>query len=981
VNLFDDAISASLGHLLTRPLFLKAWCDYVHDDLDHRAPESLSDLARQLLFALARRRRLFNYPSGRDPVAIGEYADAVAALSSWLGRLGHYFAERGFGPQKLDDPAGIELYKEAIVGRLMDAAISSGLLIRILNKYYMPKVPLVEYCIGKYLADDVSLNPDGPKQLINTFRRWIWRPNLHDILDFTFDSLWSFAGDNDRSRQWARDLLRWIVETGRHDCIRRTCPPYSQDDLVRPFAFAALRWHALNASGNALDLALAKEAAQAVGPSLLEGTCLSKSVAHFLGDSVLPTALWWSAMLGLFAQYSKRHTTRDERQSLESAIETFASCLRRSAAPDILNRILALSRDDSVFPFDRFTLVYASSGVATRVHSDDAVQVLQHWISVYPDANHGFFNWIIEGRSRTIAMHISEDMVDDIIEKWLESVDDHATSSQTRTLLTELIEPTASHMSRVRARKKVNRWISQYNNTENSSSRIALQTAICSASSQIRDIEALGMIRVLMRQLKCADSDDARRPWQQAIANAAEKLGKRNPVGRIKKWLREYRDSRTGDAVKVALRFAVSTLIGVLDSKDALAVIEPLTILHNSLNCDNEQVAWSQMIVDAAIRLSEDTAAIQIRKWIRKYNNVTNSRVANNAFQSAIWGAVRRIRPDECAGVVKQLIDQLANSIKADALAKYESSRIEPFDNPKSDEYEKISSWESAISIAAWNADEKNAEEIVENLQKQIKYAASKDAKEFWTRTLLNAAERMPFTISAGMVPQFIRHYKNVRDPGEDQCQSRYRQNSIEEIATRARGRQAELVCAVLIKEGMLDVALRVAGAGSEVAILSRMERNERSKPGIAYRAILREKRGSINEELMLDINSPFVPDGIREGLQPFPKSEGLSPRAQFDLLCDERKISLEERYNEIDKKGSHRRDNFRNRWCENAREIGFRLGLLDRAVDVRTINGFVWVRRAQFEIMVKDSRLAEEVNRRLSMRPPKPKFPKKFFK
>ena len=84
-----------------------------------------------------------------------------------------------FMGEALDDVDGITLVKAAdvIIGtesaNLFDIAINSGLLLKVNNYYFLLNVPLVEFCTGKFLANDVIANVTAPRLLIETFNQSI----------------------------------------------------------------------------------------------------------------------------------------------------------------------------------------------------------------------------------------------------------------------------------------------------------------------------------------------------------------------------------------------------------------------------------------------------------------------------------------------------------------------------------------------------------------------------------------------------------------------------------------------------------------------------------------------------------------------------------------------------------------------------------------------------------------------------------------
>jgi hypothetical protein len=292
IELFEAAHSGPMGPLFGRPLHLKAWCDCLRRD-PARLPRTVSELADELLRALLGRRGLWADLSG------SAREDAISGFARGLGRIGHHFVDTGVSPQRLDDaPSGLAL-RDSGGQALTDAAIRSGLLQRISGDYYLPKTPVVEYCIGRYLAEDAAQYPQSPKLLIETFRRWAWRPRLHDILDWTFDLLWR----EPETAAWANHLLNWLSETPRHEsCRRGRLEPPAHDDLIRPFALLALRWRSRSTRPQAPvtfdETEIVSDAATALTSalaSLTAGVSIIRSV-----DDILPIRALYASLLVMF---------------------------------------------------------------------------------------------------------------------------------------------------------------------------------------------------------------------------------------------------------------------------------------------------------------------------------------------------------------------------------------------------------------------------------------------------------------------------------------------------------------------------------------------------------------------------------------------------------------------------------------------------------------------------------------------------------
>ena len=174
---------------------------------------------------------------------------------NWFGRLGLHFAKEEFAPQQTK-----KLVDCGLIGEDADKFVHNGqafffetvakrcgllMYSKLRDRYEIPKVPLVEYVIGQYLAEDAFRNPNSPQILIDTFRRWVWRPDRHDILDYAFDALWQ--GPEGKKSPWGTALLDWAKQVGRSDdAASHEAGHPVQDDWIHPFAVSVLRWRLLD---------------------------------------------------------------------------------------------------------------------------------------------------------------------------------------------------------------------------------------------------------------------------------------------------------------------------------------------------------------------------------------------------------------------------------------------------------------------------------------------------------------------------------------------------------------------------------------------------------------------------------------------------------------------------------------------------------------------------------------------------------------
>lgn len=246
---------STISGLLSRPLFLAIWCEEFARN-QTRLPENMDRFMECLVLKAfdpqrikqwisrrtIHRRRFSNYPFDREE---------MLRLLPQLGALLHILSERGF-TSKLPLVDFVDSARRSVpeldenrVAWLLFLVERAGLLIRVGDtRVSAIKVPVAEFLIGKYLSSLARGSDANVRQLVQVFRRWVWLPEFHDVLVFSLESL---RTGRPAEIQLANDCCGWLLN------VAEACPlhtvgkghgspsAFGQDDLVRPFAYLALR--------------------------------------------------------------------------------------------------------------------------------------------------------------------------------------------------------------------------------------------------------------------------------------------------------------------------------------------------------------------------------------------------------------------------------------------------------------------------------------------------------------------------------------------------------------------------------------------------------------------------------------------------------------------------------------------------------------------------------------------------------------------
>ena len=418
VKMFDRAWPTHLGRLLRRPLYLKAWCDYVEDHNGKRTPESLGDLGHLTFLRTLEARQVLVGLSPPDRHAI------IRGFVDWFGRLGVHFAKEDFEPLQTEI-----VEQRGLVGNDADKFVHNGkefffesvarrcglLMYSTQDIYAIPKVPLAEYVIGKYIADDAFRHPYSPLLLIDAFRKWIWRPPLHDILDYTFDLLWNAPSTGQSA--WPNELLRWAKEVESNDATRRSrSDELIQDDLVHPFAYAVLRWRVLHADAqHGASLRDLKDIIPAVERSLRKW----ESARNLTHDLPADESLLIPLIEGLWAQWVREDDAN--RWKWLKAISIAAGLVSGEATADCVTWLIQQLDRIRADPYGQCVWIAAIKSAARQLSEEAAADIVGRLLRPDQlaqedfDAQHAWHDTIW-----SVSARLSEEVADNFVAQLLQ---------------------------------------------------------------------------------------------------------------------------------------------------------------------------------------------------------------------------------------------------------------------------------------------------------------------------------------------------------------------------------------------------------------------------------------------------------------------------------------------------------------------------------------------------------------------------------
>lgn len=650
---FAQAWSGRMRQLLVRPLYLKAWCDSLRENLS--PPNSLDQLGDQLLRTTFRAREVFPADLRQLPLKL-----AIDRFVEWFGRLGLSFIEDNFdvktSNQILEHWHSFAFrIQPSSDGQLTDvpeyvsAACKAGLLIYSDSgqSYRLPKMPLVEYVIGKAAALDAATNPRAPQLLLDLFSRLIWQPKLHDILDYTFDALWC-SPEGHSQRHWATALLEQTTEIdwmnlfmekdGRRPMLW---------DLEHPFSFGVLRW------------AL---------PLLYQPAPREWKRATTLLDDLVRTALWmpnkkkaslayWPGFVvdKLVGRILSRYPTDTDLKSRQPEIEYVAFQIDPMDAVIYIhkwaNTALQTENDEIA---DLWTAAIAQA--ACQVPSDNILDIAAFLLGKQREARalgRVASSWL--GPISSAVMRIPRDHSSNLIQLLAhaheEQVDDHDMRRWLRTSIRYIAfsvpADSADEVVRTIMRPIRLGWSDETAQWWNV------------AAFVVRDISttaAATLHRILLDQLLDSSNPAPVSLRREMLPRILSKLGELDLADSIE-WIVDRLRTTDDVAERIDWIDIVSRAASHLGHESAIRFTEQFIQLSHVATSDDERWSWNLAITSAASGVADSRARACIEDWLQKFTCLDECE-QQQRYAFAIHGAAAKIDETYAPELIRYLLLQ-----------------------------------------------------------------------------------------------------------------------------------------------------------------------------------------------------------------------------------------------------------------------------------------------------------------------------------
>jgi hypothetical protein len=895
VEMFDRACRTHLGRLLRRPLYLKSWCDYVEEENGRRVPVGLAHLSHLMLLRSLEARKQF------DSLPPADLHAAVTGFIDWFGRLGLRFAAGDFEGELTrtlvqDGAIGNDVDKFTIDGKefsFESVAKRCGLLMysKQGDKYRIAKVPLVEYVIGKYLADDAMQHPFGPQILIEKFQHWIWRPERHEILDHMFEAIWS-SERGDVSR-WGNELLAWAKGVGLQDATRPDqADVRTQDDLIHPFATAVLRWRLLDAKTGSTELHSEVQDVVQAAFTLLKNDWF---VGELLGDFLDNEQLFDLFIETFTAQQENAKNDRRAQGVWLKAIESAASRVSEAAAPNFVTRFIAEHERTKDDPQAQANWLWAISRAAGRVRETDAAKLVSQWFERYEKAKDpgvqeawgraidGAASRVSEAAApnfvaRFIAEHerakddpqarakwlwaisraagrVRETDATKLVSKWFARYE-NAKDPNVQEAWGRAIDGAASRVSKAAAAKVVSQWILAYANAKDDPDAQAVWLkAIAIAAGRVSDAAAPNLVmRLIAEHGKAQDHPKAQEAWESAIENAAIAVSESAAATVVSQWISEHAKAEGSPKAQVAWGRAIEYAASKVSESAASKLVTRLLAEHRKAKGDPKaQEAWARAIVRTSRRVSESAVVRLVRRLLAEHRKSKGDRKAQEMWQEAIQNAALQVSEAGARNLMTLLIEEHGKAR----------------DDPAVQE-----AWLWTIPFAAGRVSEAAAPNLVTQLIAERR-KAHPDAQNAWQYALELVAGRVSEAAASKLLPRWIaEHAKATADPDAQKvwqgiictAADRVRENDLPFKAESA----VISACNFLVANDMQSYAFRVVANNPSFAIVSTRVADPYpadavERRSVSYAAVLRKDQ-ILDKDLVVApplVRAAFIEKGL----------------------------------------------------------------------------------------------------------------------
>jgi hypothetical protein len=647
-----ESTQSKIGAMLSKPLFLAAWCDRFAEG---KPPEAVPDLMQALVIRLFDPQRIqfwLSLPTAQgrlfqdkslDPADVQELTPVFAALFFVVAHSG--FGKplsRGKVQSRLRDLLPDPLRKE--LNWVTFLAAQAGLLQPVADGEWLAvKVPVTEYFAGAYLAGLATSGEEKRRSFIGIFRRWVWLPEMHETLFFAFAQLRS-GGASEGA--FADDHVRWLLKVSEwcplhdrqcraHDAPTGTAGSFAQDDLLHPLAVLAAR--------------LAPDSPFVV-PALLQARY--RADAHH-GDTVIP-------VLGriqpeLVHQYIRAYIKewiRQPQQDQELLTETLAEALRQMPVRSLLAFLdeLLTAEMKGAGEIDLLPMEIRKDAIACAIASvpEELIPNIR-WFAWFSTVT-GEVAETLASSILKAAGRLPEARAEHCIALWLPELKEEM--GPVATKLAWAIRMAAGRLPEARAEHRITLWLHALKEATGPVAN-ALAWAISRAAGRLPEARAEHFITLWLPELKEATGPDAF-TLTSAIREAAARLPEARAEHSITLLLHALQEA-TGNVAEMlvsAIREAAARL------PEARAE-HCITLLLHALQEATGNVA--EMLVsairEAAGRLPEARAEHCITLWLHALKEATGP----DAFTltSAIREAAARMPEARAEHCITLLLDGL----------------------------------------------------------------------------------------------------------------------------------------------------------------------------------------------------------------------------------------------------------------------------------------------------------------------------------
>lgn len=805
-------LQPALAQILRRPLFLTSWCARAQD-VPEAPPGTLHALMDELLL------RTFDPIRLAEPTLTKETLyDARAAFAEVLLHFvdsdhAHIYS---YNDLRQAMPAHVLDSRPAATTDAIRWLEKAGLLEPVgIDGYRASKTPLLEYLIGSHLVTLAMSDTRAQRRVLELFRKWVWRPHLHDTLDFMFDALWK---KGEQGRAFASSLLQWLMAAAQGDVVYHSAgpevpdgQPYPQDDLVRPLAISAVRWYARDTRYSDA----ARDAARALTPSLAYAASHGVMLYHLaLLPILFSNALLTDVVAAMIANYpglSMSLEATDDLKWLE-LIKAVARRVPESSAEQCVHEWLSIRiKDEDTVPGEDAwrqaeAWCMAIGAAASCVPEVDAARLVRQWIAAYESSRPAIGRSLLSlvGLPRAIegaATRVHEDNAADLVEELIATFSNRKNGFPAG--VHEAIYAAARCVCEDDAPRVVQGWVMRYKDAEDGSTEQSGWSAgVSGAASRVNEGVAAAMVRLaLSQQAKHNVRPQEKLAWRKVCVAAAERV----------------------------------------DGFQAPLIVAELIAVGCKRNIDDG--AWSDLLFavgSAAGRVDQHRVADVLEEWATKCNKGARESRARKAWEDAIWNAAGEVAEADAVKLVSKLFCA--------------ASRCRSEDDGM---------WLSAIVEVAGRVCEDDAFQLMQTvLYPRYLGETNVRRKSLLRRALGRAAHRLRTEDAMEASRLLIAEYGTS---GDDRVAREELLLGVEGAARCADDDDVVALCGILMGMGVPRVAFKVAAAGTAVAMVSEPTTRADDKVVSIGQSPPFRLVASLREHLTLDGKLVATPSAIRD--------------------------------------------------------------------------------------------------------------------